>query len=101
MPLLVCHVGARRVRVTADVRVEWPERRGSAACSKMWGRRGRGLVVSAVAAAGAVACGFRWRAMEGLGGAARALACVSNGPRGGGASLVDYFDYFDFFELEN
>ena len=26
LPLLVCHVGPRRVRVTADVRVERPER---------------------------------------------------------------------------
>jgi hypothetical protein len=30
----------------------------------------------------------RWGATEGLGGAARALRCVSNGPRGGGASLA-------------
>ena len=35
---------------------------------------------------GVVYC--RWGAMEGLGGAARALQCVSNGPRGGGASLA-------------
>ena len=77
MPL-VCHVGARRVRVIADVRVEWPERRGSAACHEMWERRGRSFVVSAVAATGVVAwdrywggvvC-CRWRAMWGLGGGA-------------------------------
>ena len=95
MPLLVCRVGARRVRVTADVRVEWPERRGSAARRETWERRGRGLGGSALppalssggAVGGGVVC-CRWRAMEGLGGGARALACVSNGPRGGGASLV-------------
>ena len=51
---------------------------------------------------GVVYC--RWGATEGLGGAARALRCVSNGPRGGGASLAVMrlgAGYFDYFELEN
>ena len=49
MPL-VCHVGARLVRVSADVRIEWPDRRGSVACREMWERRGRGLGAGAAAA---------------------------------------------------
>ena len=57
---LVRHVGARRVRVSADVRVEWPERRGSVACREMWERRGRGLVAGAAAAVGVVAWGRYW-----------------------------------------
>ena len=43
---LVCHVGLRRVRVSADVRVEWPDptadRRGSAVCREMCGSTGAG-----------------------------------------------------------
>ena len=70
MPL-ACHVGARRVRASADVRVEWPERRGSVACREMWERRGRGLGAGAAAVAGVpgadMAC-CRWRAVWGLGG---------------------------------
>ena len=54
---LVCHVGARRVRVSADVRVEWPERRGSVVCREMRERRGRGFGAGAAAAAGVVARG--------------------------------------------
>ena len=60
MPLLVCHVGPRRVCVTADVRVERPERRGSVVCRETWGGRGRGLGGSVVAATGAVAWGRCW-----------------------------------------
>ena len=85
-PLLACRVGARRVHVTADVRVERPERRGSAAYRETWGCRGRGSGGSAVAAAGAVRCRggaigggvvcCRWRAMGGLGGGGRASAGV-------------------------
>ena len=59
-PLLACRVEARRVHVTADVRVERPERRGSDACRETWGCRGRGSGGSAVAAAGAVAWGRHW-----------------------------------------
>ena len=55
LPLLVRHVGARRVRVTADVCAERPERRGSAARRETWGHRGRGSGGSVVAAADAVA----------------------------------------------
>ena len=79
MPLLVCHVGARRVRVIADVRVEWPERRGSVACRDTWERLGRNswgqrcrcrprCRVGAPLGRGVVCC--RWRAMRGLGGGA-------------------------------
>ena len=74
MPL-VCHVGARRVRVIADVRVEWPERRGSAACREMWERLGRSLGVSAVAAAGVVA----WGHYLGGGRGVSPLACYGGG----------------------
>ena len=60
LPLLARRVGARRVRATADVCVEWPERRRGAARRKTWGRRGQGSGGSAVAAAGAVAWGRYW-----------------------------------------
>ena len=75
MPL-VCHVGARRVRVIADVRVERPERRGSATCREMWERRGRGLGASAAAAAGVVAWERYWGGRGVL-----PLACHEGGRR--------------------
>ena len=40
--------GARRERVSADVRVEWPEKRGSIVCREMWERRSWGLGAGAV-----------------------------------------------------
>ena len=52
---LMCHVGARRVRVSADARVEWSERRGGVVRREMRERRDWGLGVGAVAAAGVVA----------------------------------------------
>ena len=57
---LVCHGGAMRVRVTDDVRVERPERRGSAVCRETWGCRGRGMGSNVVATAGVVARGHYW-----------------------------------------
>ena len=77
MPL-VCHVGARRVHVSADMGVEWPERRGSFARREIWERLGRSLGVSAVAAAGiAAAWGTCW---EGRG--VLPLACHEGARRG-------------------
>ena len=52
---LACRVGARWVRVSADVRVEWPGRRGNVARREMLERRGWGLGAGVAAAAGVVA----------------------------------------------
>ena len=52
--LLACHVGARRVRVSADMHVEWPERRASVVCREMRKPRGWGFGASVAAAAGVV-----------------------------------------------
>ena len=53
MPL-ACHVGARRGRVSAGVRIEWPERRGSVACRETQEHRSRGVGGRAAAATGVV-----------------------------------------------
>ena len=46
--------GARRGRVSAGVRIGWPERRGSVVRREMHARRGRGVGAHAAAAAGEV-----------------------------------------------
>ena len=48
MPLLVRRVGARRVRATADMCVEWPERRGVPLAERRGdvGVRARGAALS-------------------------------------------------------
>ena len=51
---LVCHGRARRGRVSAGARFEYPERRGSVARREMQARRGQGLGVQAAATAGAI-----------------------------------------------
>ena len=67
LPLL-CHVGARRVRISADVCVEWPERGGSTVCREVWERRGWGSGVG-----GRRCCCRRRRRF------ARAPGCVRTG----------------------
>ena len=51
---LAYHVGARRGRVSAGVRIGWPERRGSAVRREMHERRGRGVEAHVATAAGVV-----------------------------------------------
>ena len=97
LPLLARRVGVRRVRATADVCVEWPERRRGAARRKTRGRRGQGSRGIAVVAADAVAQGRYWEgrgvmplACHGGAGRGRASADVRIEwlDRGEGASLV-------------
>ena len=58
---LVCHGGAKRGRISVDVRVEWPERRRSVARRDAPMRRGLGVSAAAVADVAAWGRYWGWR----------------------------------------